>query len=187
MWGCGGGTGRNLAAVRVIQARRTSTRQGSVVPRLVVGAIGERAGGALWLVPGERTLGVRQDVDVAVDLPADFEDFKASVLADQADDDQGVYEVWWAANSRYPHLPLSTRLAIAEQTVRELVRGGHVRLVRGRWIGSDHDRDPVPNTDAALLAWATWVPSDEDVVWLVDASASNEGGSTSGRADVAPP
>jgi len=51
MWGCGGGTGRNLAAVRVIQARRTSLRQGSASPRLVVGAMGESAAGAPWLVP----------------------------------------------------------------------------------------------------------------------------------------
>ena len=52
MWGCGGGTGRNLAAAGVIQARRSPARQGSVVPRLVVGAMGEgAAGGASWLVP----------------------------------------------------------------------------------------------------------------------------------------
>ena len=51
MWGCGGGTGSPVAAVQVIQARRTSLRQGPVAPRLVVGAISERAAGAPWLVP----------------------------------------------------------------------------------------------------------------------------------------
>jgi hypothetical protein len=50
MWGCGGGTGRNIAAVEVIQARPQQLRQGSVAPRLVVGAMGERAAGTPWLV-----------------------------------------------------------------------------------------------------------------------------------------
>jgi hypothetical protein len=40
-----------------------------------------------------------------IDIPADHDAFKAEVLSDQDDDDQGVYEVWWLATARYPDLP----------------------------------------------------------------------------------
>src|SRR6266498_5603953 len=60
MWGCGGGTGRKVAAVRVIQARRTTLRQGPVRPRLVVGAMGERAAGAAVACPAVTRAAGRQ-------------------------------------------------------------------------------------------------------------------------------
>lgn len=103
------------------------------------------------------------------DRPVDYDDFKAEVIADQETDSQGAYEVWWAANSRYPTLPLSERLAIAESVVSELLRDGRVRLVRGKWIGPDHEREPIGDMEATLRAWSTWVPqSDEPVVWMAD-------------------
>jgi hypothetical protein len=43
--------GRKIAAPRVIQARRTPLRQGSVRPRLAIGAISEGAIGAPWHAP----------------------------------------------------------------------------------------------------------------------------------------
>lgn len=104
------------------------------------------------------------------DLPPDYDAFKAEVVSDQEDDNQGVYEVWWQANSWYPDKPLSTRLAIAESVVRDLLRNGRVTLVRGEWIGPDHAREPVADVDAALLEWATWVPQpDKPTVWMADA------------------
>jgi hypothetical protein len=42
---------RRVAALVMIQARRTQLRQGSAWPRLVGGAMGERAVGAPWRVP----------------------------------------------------------------------------------------------------------------------------------------
>lgn len=72
---------------------------------------------------------------MGIDRPADYDDFKAEVLADQEADEQGVYEVWWSANSRYPGLSLSARLAIAESVVGELLRAGRISLVQGKWIG----------------------------------------------------
>ena len=78
-----------------------------------------------------------------IELPPDYEAFKAEVISDQAHDSQGVYEVWWSANSRYPDLPLSTRLAIAESVVRHLLREGRDVLVRGEWIGPENEREPV--------------------------------------------
>jgi hypothetical protein len=104
-----------------------------------------------------------------IDLPPDYESFKAEVISDQADDDQGVYEVWWSANTRYPDLPLSTRLAIAECVVRDLLRESRIALVRGEWIGPDHERVAVPDQEAALREWLTWVPQPgEPVVWMAD-------------------
>jgi hypothetical protein len=102
-----------------------------------------------------------------IDLPPDYEAFKAEVLSDQGDDDQGVYEVWWHANSRYPDQPLSTRLAVAEAVVRDLLREGRITLVRGDWIGQDHVHEAVPDADVTLRDWVTWVPQpDEPVVWM---------------------
>lgn len=106
---------------------------------------------------------------MSIDLPPDYEAFKAEVVSDQGQDDQGVYEVWWQANTWYPEQPLSTRLAIAESVVRELTRTGLVRLVRGEWTGPDHAREPVPDVEAALRDWATWVPQPgQPVVWMAD-------------------
>lgn len=104
-----------------------------------------------------------------IELPADYDDFKADVLSDQQRDSQGVYEVWWSANSRYPGLPASTRLAIAESVVRELLSEGRVTLVRGEWIGPDHEREPVQDPAAALRDWATWtLPEGKPVVWMAN-------------------
>lgn len=107
---------------------------------------------------------------MADDRPTDYDDFKAEILADQETDEQGVYEVWWAANGRYPDLPLSSRLAVAESVVRELLRDGRILLVRGEWIGPRHDREAVLDTEAALRDWSTWVPQPSaPVIWMADA------------------
>ena len=104
------------------------------------------------------------------DLPPDYEALKAEVLSDQERDAQGVYEVLWSANSRYPDQSLSRRLAIAESVVADLIREGRIALVRGEWIGPDHEREPVSDQQAALLDWATWVPEPgKPVVWMADA------------------
>ncbi len=102
-----------------------------------------------------------------IELPPDYDAFKAEVVSDQSNDDQGVYEVWWHANSRYPDLPLSTRLGIAESVVNELVREGRIVLVRGEWIGPDHEREVLSDQETALRDWVTWVPQPgEPVVWM---------------------
>lgn len=107
---------------------------------------------------------------MSIETPPDYDAFKAEVISDQEDDDQGVYEVWWLANSWYPDLPVSMRLAIAESVVSDLVREGRVTLVRGEWTGSESEREVVPDVDACLRDSATWVPQPgEPVVWMVDA------------------
>lgn len=106
---------------------------------------------------------------VPIDLPPDYDAFMADVVSDQGHDSQGVYEVWWQANTWYPDQPLSTRLAIAESVVRDLLREGRITLVRGEWIGPDHAREPVTDVDTALRDWATWVlQADKPVVWMAD-------------------
>lgn len=104
---------------------------------------------------------------MAIDLPDDYDAFKAEILSDQDDDDQGVYEVWWHANARYPDLPLSTRLAAAEAVVRDLLREGRVVLVQREWASPGDEQTPVTDPEAMLLNWGTWVlPPNEPVVWM---------------------
>jgi hypothetical protein len=104
-----------------------------------------------------------------IDLPPDYDAFKAEVVSDQGVDNQGVYEVWWQANTWYPDQPLSTRLAIAESVVRDLLGEGRITLVHGEWIGPGYAREPVADVDVALRDWATWVPqSGKPVVWMAD-------------------
>ncbi len=106
---------------------------------------------------------------MSVNLPPDYEAFVADVVSDQERESQGVYEVWWHANTRYPDLSLSTRLAIAESVVEDLLRRGRVTLVRGEWIGPEFPREAVADTDAALRDWKTWVPQPEEpAVWMAD-------------------
>ena len=105
-----------------------------------------------------------------IDMPADYDAFKAAIVRDQETDSQGVYEVWWQANTWYPDQLLSTRLAMAEQVVRDLLDEGRVILVQGQWISPAHEREPVADVEAAIRAWATWVPdTDKPVVWMADA------------------
>jgi hypothetical protein len=119
--------------------------------------------------PHERRSQIVDDHAMPIDLPPDYDEFKAEVFADQGRDAQGVYEVWWLANTRYPDLAASSRLAIAESVVRDLVSERRIALVRSDWIGADHDRGVVLDPQAALLAWDTWVPQPgEAVTWMSD-------------------
>lgn len=87
----------------------------------------------------------------------------------------GLYEVWLAANSLYPDVPMSVRLAAAERGIRRLVADGSVRRWRGQWIGPQHGRESVADADVAdlLLSFSTWSPEDgEPVVWMELSSGS---------------
>lgn len=103
-------------------------------------------------------------------VPGDegVEALRASVLSDLGREPMGVYEVWWDANGLYKDWPASKRLAAAEQVVTELIHEGAVTLWRGRWIGPDHERLPIPSADVphVLRAWSTWVPQEDEVVWM---------------------
>ena len=97
------------------------------------------------------------------------EALKASVLELLDEDDLGVYEVWWFANSQYPDLPLSMRLALAEEVVTELVTTDIAHLVASPWpdgpiIGTGQ---PVDDLRSVLRSSETWVLSSNQVIWLV--------------------
>lgn len=114
----------------------------------------------------------------ARNLPEDYLDFRADVLKDLQDGDlDGVYDVWWSANSRYPQLPLSHRLALAERVVSDLIKDGRVTLSLERqsepWVKrpGEHPRvssfrEPIPVDEWAdtLLERTTWVPQEEGMV-----------------------
>jgi hypothetical protein len=98
----------------------------------------------------------------------EYESFRLEILGDFEDDPLGVYEVWWTANTRFPTRPVSERLALSEAIVADLITSGSARLWRGRWIGPSHEGQAVTEGDvgAVLLAWGTWVPQDDDVIWM---------------------
>jgi hypothetical protein len=106
--------------------------------------------------------------------PADYQDFVDTIAHEASRFDQGVYEVWWDANSRYPDWPLSRRLAIAEQVMDDLIANYDIRFFRAAWQDTDHPEpiaaDEVP---AVLRAWETWVvpPDGDAVVWFRIADA----------------
>ena len=100
------------------------------------------------------------------ELPDDYEDFRLSVQLDCQDDDFAVYEIWWQANVRYPHLPLSHRLFIAESIVKDLLSAGHIALVKGPWISSGEDLIPVDDPASVLADHSTWVVGDGNVIWM---------------------
>lgn len=85
------------------------------------------------------------------------------------EDDVGVYEVWWLANSQAPDLPLSARLASAEEVVTELVTTGIAHLVASPWPDRPNEGTgrPVKDLGSALRSWDTWVLGSKPVVWLV--------------------
>lgn len=95
-----------------------------------------------------------------------YDAFKAFVLLDVHDDRLGVYEVWWEANMRYPEAPVSSRLAVAEAIVTDLLATSAVRLVAGPWVGADQECEQVADPAAVLREGATWVPRVERVVWI---------------------
>jgi hypothetical protein len=86
-----------------------------------------------------------------------FGEFKRELLFDANADVHGVYEAWWSANSMFPHRPLSQRLAMAEQAVRELLAEGLVILAEDSYAKQVIPRD---RHDEYLRSWNTWVVTD---------------------------
>jgi hypothetical protein len=87
-----------------------------------------------------------------------FGEFKRELLFDANMDVTGVYEAWWRANSVFPHHPLSQRLAMAEQALRELLAEGLVILTE-----DTKGQRPIPRDrhDECLRSWDTWVVTEK--------------------------
>jgi hypothetical protein len=76
--------------------------------------------------------------------------FKEAVLEQCGDGRIGVHQVLWLANSRYPQLRVSDRLALAEQAIWELLHEGRLELIGP---GGPIAR---PGWEPVLLSWETW-------------------------------
>jgi hypothetical protein len=96
----------------------------------------------------------------------------------------GVYEAWWRANAWFPERPLSERLAMAEQAIRELLAEGLIVLIRDE---DDPHGSEIPHSDTeeVLKRFDTWVVAYEGIkVHFTTTSAGdklvNKGGTPEG-------
>lgn len=99
-------------------------------------------------------------------IPRDFEDFKASVLANCRTPGLTADEVWRDASVRYPDMRAGLLLRLAEQTVGELLDEGSIRLVCGPRAGPENQRRAVDDAEHTLGQWSTWATQVDDVIWL---------------------
>ncbi len=98
---------------------------------------------------------------------------RAEILSIATEDLSGVWEAWWTVNTLRPQLPLSERLALAEQALRSLVSDGLVELSRGSWEA----QVPVPpaDVDTVLREYNTWVADqDQDLVFFAATDRGRE-------------
>jgi hypothetical protein len=98
-------------------------------------------------------------------LMEDLDDVRTEILSTATEDLNGVWEAWWTVNRLRPELPLSSRLALAEEALRSLLAQDLVRLSRGSW---DAQVD-VPSADVndVLRDYETWVASaDRELVFF---------------------
>ncbi len=86
-------------------------------------------------------------------------------IIDVSGDIPPVFHIWWRANSLYPDVAASERLALAEQTIRQLLNDGLVVLIRNRTMDYEGDEVPPDEYDSVLRQWDTWcAPPEEGVV-----------------------
>lgn len=79
----------------------------------------------------------------------------------------GLWEAWWEANGRLPDRPLSQRLALAEDVVRDLLGAGLIKLYRGPWIGDDFVEVPPGEVEELLRRWSSWVTDQDPLIWFL--------------------
>jgi hypothetical protein len=77
-------------------------------------------------------------------------------ILDANDDIPPVLHIWWQANSWYPGLAASERLALSEQALRQLLDEKLVVLIRNRTIENPGDEIPSDEYDSVLRRWDTW-------------------------------
>jgi hypothetical protein len=83
---------------------------------------------------------------------------------DANDDIPPVLHVWWRANTLYPELPASERLALAEQAMHQVLNDGLIVLIRNRTYPHNMGEEVPPDEyDSVLKRWDTWCTPDEGV------------------------
>jgi hypothetical protein len=77
------------------------------------------------------------------------------------DDITGIYEIIWSVSTVFPSASIAEKYDAADRRVRELIRGGHIRIVR-RFSGEHERVEPIHDAeiDAVLRSPTAWYPSD---------------------------
>ena len=83
------------------------------------------------------------------------------ILDSGMDDTTGIYEIIWIVSTAFPSASIAEKYDAADRRVRELIRGGHIKLVRqflgkAERIESIHDAD----IDAILRSPTAWYACD---------------------------
>src|ERR1017187_532942 len=83
------------------------------------------------------------------------------ILDSGLDDTTGIYEIVWRFSTVFPSASIAEKYDAADRRVRELVRGGHIRLVR-RFSGQHERIEPIHDADidAVLRSPTAWYPND---------------------------
>jgi hypothetical protein len=102
------------------------------------------------------------------DAGASLAEFKQQVLIQCADGRIGIHQVLWLANEHRPEHRVSERLALAEQSVWELLHEGRVAMLRVPAGDASAAAEPVARDSwqPILLDWATWSDSGAPSVLL---------------------
>jgi hypothetical protein len=117
---------------------------------------------------------------VDVEIEERYQGFKREVLSMAAlEDEQGIWEPLWYANSELTDIPEARRIELAERALTELYDGGLIRFSRhGPWLPDGVDADPGPlnePTVRAAIASTSWrsLPISDGSIWF-EATDSGE-------------
>ncbi|HXW33056.1 MAG TPA: hypothetical protein VEJ87_00635 [Acidimicrobiales bacterium] len=96
----------------------------------------------------------------------EIESFTRQVFYEVAAHNLGVWEVLWAANSRFPSASVSDRVEVAQRVVRGLTSCGVVKLYPGeKWPSHEVDSKPVKDVEKVLRDRSSW-SVEGDLYWL---------------------
>jgi hypothetical protein len=105
-----------------------------------------------------------------VAIASSLAEFKREVLEQCAAGRIGIHQVLWLANERHGARRASERLALAEQSIWELLHERRLTMLRP--AAATDGLVPVSQEEwePTLLAWATWAEPRGPSVWLERAS-----------------
>jgi hypothetical protein len=118
----------------------------------------------------------RKVADVNSRADEHYQRFKWAVLSDAVyEDDQGLWEPLWYANSLFPELEPAEREELAERALRELFGAGLIAFFR---IGGASREKLDPQAVDAAITGSSWrpVPPEDTSIWF--------GGTEAGKSAV---